>query len=88
MLLLLIPIAWITVAAFFVILCRAGAPGSERMGARAADTGVRHPGFRGLVLWEAPPAQMLGRRLAASPARVPVTSRAARARAGRCALGR
>ncbi len=51
MLLLLIPIAWFTVAAFFVILCRVAASG-DAAPARTAERSPRHAIVGDLVVRE------------------------------------
>jgi len=73
--LLLIPIVWLGVAAFFVILCRAAAAGEEAP-APVAESGHPSPPLviAGVALWEdapAPAIRVAGRRHVARRRRSP-----------------
>ena len=88
MLSLLIPIAWLTVAAFFVILCRMAARGDEALALeQAAAPPRRRTALAGLVLWEDAPMLATRLRCPAPSRRVAVRVRGVRGRGGRCAAG-
>jgi hypothetical protein len=83
--LILIPVVWVALMGFFVLLCRGAGRADTMLVIDSSGNTPRASQRRGLTLFEDPRAHLpRGRHRAGSE---PATGRGARARGGRCVAG-